>query len=155
MQVVARLARQCGLPDFEGCVTLFTLMAASHVVDTWLTATIRTQGIPKVKMYAMVTLLALHPASVGRAELAGLLSSDPAVVADALDALIGDGLAVRCPAPDGAGIRLTPDGLERARQTVLPILGILHDCAVELTLRERHQLAQACTHISAYFPSCP
>jgi hypothetical protein len=149
LQAVVRLARQCGLPAPEGRLAL---MATRRIADRWPAASIKTQGISKVKMYALLALLALHPEPVGRDELAEVLSAGRAVADGMLDALVGDGLAVWRPAPGGDGIRLTRDGLAFARHAVLPILGILHDCAVELALKEHRELARTRAHVCTCMP---
>jgi hypothetical protein len=155
MQVIARLTRQCGLPDAEGCVTLFALMATSRVVDVWLSDAISKQGISRLKLHSLITLLALHPKVVSQAELTELLSSNSIAVTDTLNVLIRDGLAVWHSVAGGSGARLTSDGLTFARHVMLPILGTLHNCAALLTPKERYQLAQTCTHICTNLPVCP
>jgi DNA-binding MarR family transcriptional regulator len=155
MRVITNLARQCGLPETEGCVIMFTLMTTSRIVDRWLATTIKEQGIPRLKLHALITLLASHPEPMGQAELARLLSSEPRAVAGVLGSLVSDGLAAWCSDPDKNSIHLTPNGLTFARHAVLPILGVLYEGAATLTLKERYQLAQTCTQICTCLPASP
>jgi hypothetical protein len=153
VQIMARLAWCCGLPAPDGYQSMFALIATSRIVNTRLGAIFKEQGISEAKMSALVTLLAFDPEPVNQADLTEAAPAGHAAMADALDALVGDGLTVRQPAPKGRELRLTPDGLIFARHIMLPMFMALHDCAATLTPKERYRLAQACAGICACFPA--
>jgi DNA-binding MarR family transcriptional regulator len=150
MQVIVRLARQCGLPEPDGCVTMLALTTTSHIVRARLDAIFKALGTSEAKVSILVMLLALDPAPVSADELSGHATISPAAMTAAIDALAADELLTRHPGP-GNRVSLTPDGRIFARHIVLPVLMALNDCAATLTAKERHQLAQACTQVCACF----
>ncbi|OAM88450.1 MarR family transcriptional regulator [Termitidicoccus mucosus] len=152
-QAMARIARECGLPD-DSSITLLTLMTASRVVNARLGVMFKALDTSEVKISTLITLLALDPAPAIQTDLAGCAQVSRTTMTDTIDAMAADGLVTRHSAPGdrrAQNIRLTPDGRVFARHIVQPLLMILHECAATLTPQERCRLARTCTRICEYF----